>query len=293
MYHVRGFGSLYSQTLSVDLGNNLCWNSTGIAAAGTASNTISDPRCVYITSDDTVYLCGHTIGYVLRSRSNETTTSAATTNYGDHIDYLSFDTNGFMYANAHNDDLVRKYAPNTVSGTIVAGAGSSVTGTLDYPTGTAVDDNFNLYIADQKNDRIAKLASGATSLVTAINTGNTISKHSALLLPNGTANQIYISDENGKEVYLWTFNAVSPSVTYTNVIDGTTLKKPRGIKLDSYGNLYVADQDNDRVVVFCAGSTTGLVVMQAPDKVKDIAFDSNMNLYILADDGILYKHALL
>lgn len=275
------------------LGSNYCWNSVGTASAGTATSAIADPRCVYITPQDLILLCGHNVGRVLQCRTNQTSTSDATTNYGDHIDYISFSSNGSMFTNDHDLDRVRRYDPNTLpNGVLVAGAGSSVSGTLQRPVGTAVDDNFNLYIGDQDGDRIYKLVPGGTSLVSVINTNPTISKPSALLLPDGTSNEIFISDEDGTAVFLWPFGATSPRVTYTNVQGGSTLSKPRGMKLDPLGNLYVADQNNNRVVMFCKNSTTGIVVMNTPKKTLDLAFDSNMNLFILEDDGKLYKHTL-
>ena len=230
---------------------------------------------------------------MLRCLSNETTYSQVFSNGGDHNDFVCFDNNGTMYANAHNAHHVRQYSAGAASGTIIAGTGSSVTGTLNKPIGTAIDDFFNLYIAEKDDNEISMLASGSSNLVSVINTNGVVSSLSALLLPHGTANEIYMSDAGGTAVFLWTFGAAAPSANYTNVIDGTTLDKPRGIKLDPYGNLYVADQDNDRIVVFCANSTTGLVLLDSPGKPIDLAFDSNMNLHVLLDNGTLFKHALM
>ena len=239
-----------------------------------------------------MYLTGHTVGQVFTCQTNATVRTAATTNYGDHNDYVSFDRNGSMYAADHNGNRVRRFPKGSPNGTLVAGSGSSVTGSLNHPVGTAIDDNFNLYIGDQNNNRVAKLALNGTSLTTVINTNGVVSKVSALLLTPVFSNQIYMSDEDQQEVYLWTFGAAGPSVTYTNVIGGQQLKKPRGIKLDPMGNLYVADHDNSRIVMFCANSTTGIVVVQTADKPMDIAFDTDLNLYAYVDSGAVLKYDL-
>ena len=278
---------------SIVEGSNFCWNQTEARVAGTASSQIPNPMGISIDTNNDMYLTGHTIGQVLTCRTNETVRTAVTNNYGDHIDFVCFDKNGNMFANDHNGNRVRRYAKNSTTGTIVAGAGSTVSGSLNFPVGTTIDDNFNLYIADQNNDRIAKLAPNGTTLITVINTNGVVTKVTALLLPQGLSNQIYMSDENNHEVYLWTFGAAMPSVTYTNVIGGTTLRKPRGIKLDFLGNLYVADQGNSRIVMYCVNSTMGIVVAQTGGKPVDLDFDSDMNLYALVDTGVVERYGLL
>lgn len=236
------------------------------------------------------------IGYVEEWDTSAVSRSAATNNYGDHIDFVIFDKNGYMYTNAHDKNLVRRYPPsNYLTDTIIVGTGSSVTGTLKHPTGIAIDSNLNLYINDQMNTRIAKWSLNAPSLVTVMsNTYSFISTPSALLVAPGAEDQLYISDEMGTGVYLWTIGAAAPSVTFTNVFGGTNLGKPRGIKLDPYGNLYVADQDNSRIVIYCVNSTMGTVIVKPVNgKPLDIAFDSHLNLYAIVDTGKLFEYALL
>ena len=70
----------------------------------------------------------------------------------------------------------------------------------------------------------------------------------------------------------------------------STLNAPRGIEYDKYGNLYVCDRSNKRVVMYCVNSTMGRVVvadnaatvLQNP---YDVAFDSDLNMYVLDGDG--------
>lgn len=198
-----------------------------------------------------------------------------------------------MYANNHQSKSVKIYPPNSLSGTIIVGTGSSVTGTLKYPTGTVVDNDFTLYIADQENKQVVKLEQNATSIVQVINTNGVLSKSSALLFPKDVSDRIYISDEDGTKVVLWQFGATTPTVTLTQVSGGSNLNKPRGMKLDPDGNLYVADKDNSRVVMYSVNSTVGIVVAQFSKKPVDIAFDSKMNLYAFLEDGKLLKYGSL
>lgn len=168
------------------------WNQTGVPVANTDTSPIVDPRCIYIDANDTMYICGHQIGYIQTWIPGSTSRIQSTTNYGDHVDYIAFDTDGYIYANSHDDDIVRRYPPGNSNGSIYAGIGSTVTGTLDYPVGVAVDDNSILYIADRNNRRIVKREPNGTSLGTVINTGSVISELNALALPRHSSDQIYI-----------------------------------------------------------------------------------------------------
>ena len=210
------------------------------------------------------------------------------------MNYITLDKNGSVYINHHTNNTVLRFARDASAMTIIAGSGSAVNGTLDHPTGTAIDNDFNLYIADQGNDQVQKLASNSSNLVVVISTGSLVSEMSALLLPRTSNDHIYISDEGDRQVYLWQFGAATPSVTFSNVASGPpTLDQPRGMKLDPLGNLYVADTENSRIVLYCTNSTMGIVVLSTSDKPVDIAFDSNMNLYALLDNGQAFKYQLL
>ena len=240
-----------------------------------------------------MYICSHTIKYIQTWTSGAASRTQITTNYGDHIDYVAFDPDGYMYTNSHDKSLVRRFVPDNLTGIIYAGAGSNIVGSLDYPVGITVDDNFNLYIADRKNNRIAKRELNGTSLISVINTASVVTDLGALALPHHSSNQIYMSDQGKNSVYLWAFNATTPSAAFTQINDGTILKAPRGIKLDADDNLYVADEDNKRIVMFCANSTTGVVIANLTSKPRDLAFDSQFNLYVALESKEIMKYSVL
>ncbi|UJR06864.1 hypothetical protein I4U23_011153 [Adineta vaga] len=274
--------------------SNYCWNTTGATVAGTSgSGAIAKATSIYIDPYDKMYLSGHNVGHIEMCLTNATSRTS-TASDTDHIDYITFDKDGYMYTNDHENDRVKRFSPGSSTGTVIAGTGTSTPATLNNPVGVAVDDNLNLYIGEQGTDKVLMLPPNSTTLVTAINTGGTIKTMSALLLSSSSSNEIYISDEGGTKVFLWPFNASSARVTYTSVSSGpSTLNKPRGLKLDSLGNLYVADQENKRIVMYCVNSTMGHVVMQMGDKPVDLAFDSNMNMYTFLDSGEVVRHKLL
>jgi uncharacterized protein (TIGR03437 family) len=127
---------------------------------------------------------------------------------------------------------VRKVTPQgiitTVAGTNTTGysgdGGPAVNAVLNYPAGIAVDSTGNVgnvYIADQRNNRIRKVIS-STGIITTV-------------AGNGTA---AYSGDGGTAI-------------------NASLNSPAGIALDNSGNLYVADQGNNRIrMVSSAGTIT-------------------------------------
>ena len=67
----------------------------------------------------------------------------------------------------------------------------------------------------------------------------------------------------------------------------TRLNNPMGITLDQWKNLYVADSSNNRIQLFCSGSTTGITIAGQTNLTfpHDVKFDSQMNLYVSERSG--------
>ena len=93
---------------------------------------------------------------------------------------------------------------------------------LSNTQGMVVDNNGNLYVSDGGNNRVLLYPAGST-----------------------TATRVY--GQNGS----FTDNAAN-----NGGVSANSLSNPQGIAIDSSGNLYVADQNNNRVLFYPAGSTT-------------------------------------
>ena len=204
-----------------------------------------------------------------------------------------------MYITGHDYSRVVRYTPNFTNPTTVAGvAGSSGTALhlLTKPLGLAVDSSLNVYIAERDGERVVRWAPNAVNGTIVVDPP-TGTKFYGLLLSLYSSNQVYVSSEEKDAVYLWTFGSSTPTVTLTAVNSSTNvLTNPRGIKYDSYGNLYVADRGNKRVVMYCNNSTTGRVAITGTgsptlNTVMDVAFDSDQNLYV-SDESLnqVYKY---
>lgn len=239
-----------------------------------------------------MFLCDHDIDYIYKFVKNYSTRTIATEKLSDHLEYMIFDKNDAVYANDHNTKKVWLYLPNTMNGTIIAGSDSLVSGTLTRPVGLASDDSLNLYGGDQNGKKVFHRPPGGTNLISSINTSSVITDLLAILFSHNLSDQLYVSDEGGDSIYLWRINSTTHTVRLTKIVDGTELNKPRGMKLDLLGNLYVADAVNNRIVMLCVGSIIGIVVVNNTNSSPpmDLAFDSNWDVCVLTTAEELLKY---
>jgi sugar lactone lactonase YvrE len=169
------------------------------------------------------------------------------------------------------------------SGTVkrVAGTGSSgfsgdngpaTSAQLSYPTGFAVDAaGNNLYISDSGNDRIRKVSNGMITTVAGNgifggNGDNGPATSAQLGDPKGlavdSAGNLYIADTNNnriREVSNGVITTVAGSGFAGFSGDGgpagpARLASPVAVAVDSGGNVYIADQGNQRIGLRFEGS---------------------------------------
>jgi len=185
---------------------------------------------------------------------------------------VAVDGAGDVYiADTHNQ-RIRKVSGGTITtiaGTGVAGfsgdGGPATSATLSNPTALALDANGNLYIADTDNHRI-RMISG-TTITTVAGSGeqffsgdNAAATAAGLDSPNGVAvdaaGNLYIGDTHNQRVRVvnlsGTISTLAGNTNKTYAGDGgvataASLARPRGLSVDSQGNIYVADSDNNRI----------------------------------------------
>ena len=241
---------------------------------------------------------------------------------------LDFQGNAFIADRANN--RVRRVDAGsgvitTIVGTGTAGPGGdgglAVNAELDGPSGIAVDAAGDVYISDADNQRVRRVdassgiistyAGNVTGGATGIGDGGpATSAH--LLFPAGlaldTAGNLYIADEGHnliREVTLATgiINTVAGTMNGAGGYGGdggpatsAFLLLPTGVAVDSAGNIYIADTDND--LIREVNASTGIITTVAGNGgtgydgdggpatqfaiwgPSDVVVDASGNLYI-------------
>jgi serine/threonine protein kinase/sugar lactone lactonase YvrE len=122
---------------------------------------------------------------------------------------------------------------------------------LDAPVGAAVDTAGNLYITDNGNSRVLKLAAGSTT--------QSVLPFTGLNNPEGVAvdaaGDLYVADWGNNRVV-----ELAAGSSTQSVLPFTGLNLPFGVAVDAAGDLYVADSSNNRVLELAAGSSTQAVL---------------------------------
>jgi len=183
---------------------------------------------------------------------------------------VAMDSAGNLFIADYYNNRVRKVTPTgtitTVAGTGADGSGGDLgpatSAQFSHPTGVAVDNAGNLFIADYMNNRIRKVTPGGTISTVAGNgiegyNGDNIPATSAeLWLPIGVAvdgaGNLFIAELTGYRI-----RKVTPAGTISTVAgngspgynDGPAtsagLNFPRGVAVDGAGNIFIADRGNN------------------------------------------------
>jgi len=267
---------------------------------------------------------------------------------------LAVDSSGNLYIADDNNDRIREVNTSgtisTVAGDGTAGFsgddGSATSAELNSPSAVFVDSHGNIYIADTGNYEIREVTSGTIHTVAGENSlgagfGGDLGPATSAQLndPSGVAvdssGNIYLSDPNNNEVRVvcqtqtpiacttTAFGSVTWAAGDINTFagdevtgagytgddgpaTGALLNNPEGLTMDSAGNLYIADTDNNVIrkvapsgvvngktinglITTIAGNDLGIggysgdggpAIEAQLNGPKGVAVDSDGNLYI-------------
>ena len=157
----------------------------------------------------------------------------------------------------------------------ISGDGAAATlATLNNPTAVAIDSNGNVYIADTNNHRIREITGATINTVAGDGEQFFSGDGGAAILagldsPNGVAVDaafnIYIGDTHNQRVRMVTDSTGNISTLAGTGEKGFTgdgnaataaLAHPRGVAVDSSGDVYLADSDNQRIRSIIGGNLT-------------------------------------
>ncbi|CAF0996033.1 unnamed protein product [Rotaria sordida] len=215
------------------------------------------------------------------------------------------DENENVFVADWSNQRIQFWKKNAKSGRTVAGNGTrgSALNEFSYPSRVLLDSKKNIIVADTQNERITRWPSTfdpRTSVGTIMAGGNGAGLNPDQLnnpfgLYYDEPNQIfYISNHDSHSITQWFIGDYEPHNIYAGIPgrfgnSSAQLFYPEGITLDSYGNLYVADCQNNRIQMFCPNSVFGITIAGNGQSGNssyelsfpgDVAFDSELNLYV-------------
>ena len=191
---------------------------------------------------------------------------------------IAVDFNGNVFIADEYNHIIREVNASTGFITTIAGTpqmacsgacgdgGAATSAKLYYPTGVAIDKNGNLFIADQYNGRIRMV-----SCATVTSTGGTCTPNSA----EPTAGDIYTVAGNSTGVGVYNGDGIAAT--------SANLYYPIGVAVDTAGNIYIADTDDELIRRVACG--TGISSCTAPSG------ETTGDIYTLAGTGESNGHA--
>ena len=225
--------------------------------------------------------------------------TAASLNYPVGV---TVDSAGNLYIADYENHRIRKVTAGTGVITTVAGNGtagfsgdngSAILASLYHTTSVAIDSGGNLYIADTGNHRIRKVSAGTGVITTVAGNGNY-----SFSGDNGAANvasfngptgiavdktgNLYIADLGNNRIRKISAGTGIIATVAGNGVAGysgdgglatiASLNGPFGVAVDNIGNLYIADQGNNRIRKVLA--STGVITTLAGSGVAGFSGDN-------------------
>ncbi len=157
-----------------------------------------------------------------------------------------------------------------------------------YPEAVAAWSDF-LFVADTQNNRIQVWDSDMSTnlyMIGSYGTGVDELNWPAGMVVNGNTKQLIVSDTGNDRIVVYDIDPATGNLTWSFSFGSTgtwygEFNKPRGVALDNAGNIYVADQANNRIQVF---SSTGSYLRSIDDlnaQPVSVAVDASGNIYTL------------
>ncbi|CAF1080066.1 unnamed protein product [Adineta steineri] len=273
------------------------WLNNSFYPTITISNGLSGPRSVFVYNNNND-------AYIDNGNSNNrvdkwilnTNTTVPVMSINSSCYSLFIDTNNTLYCSLDSYQIVVKKWLRDNNTTPITAAGNGTVGsaanTFNYPNGLFIDSNFNLYVADCLNHRIQLFYPGQSNGITvagatSVNTTITLNRPTGVTMDSD--GYLYISDYYNNRMVRGGSNGFQCIIGCSGGgVASNQLWGPRYMTFDSYGNIYVADTDNYRVMKFiysnssCGPTTTGLTSITSTRTIQSSTTSMKRSTTILS-----------
>ncbi|CAF0716528.1 unnamed protein product [Adineta steineri] len=233
------------------------WHEGSVNRTKTISGSFIEPVSLFVTSNGDIYIDDGQKNGRVQKWIAETNTFVTVMNVNSSCDGLFVDINDTLYCSMSAQVVKRSFSDSVkFSNRVAAGTGieGSASNQLEGPYGIFVDVNLDLYVADCHNDRVQLFQSGESNGITVA--GSTSRNPTIKLrLPCGIIldadKYLFILDSFNSRIIGSGLNGFRCLAgCYGRGSQSNQLSSPFSFSFDSYGNIFVTDQYNDRIQKF-------------------------------------------
>ena len=245
-------------------GQIIIWRNGSLNPTTTISANLSYPHSLFVTDDEQIFIDSEYPNSRVDKWTSNGTRLPSPISVCSVCSGLFVDSNDDLYCSqSRANQVVRRSLVNPSSPTmIVAGTGcwGSTASTLSCPWGIFVTNQFDLYVADNANDRIQLFREGELNATTVAGNGAngttiTLRRPTGVML-DGDGYLFIVDSWNNRIIGSgpWGFRCLVGCSGRGS--SSNQLSSPETMNFDLDGNLLVLDSDNSRVQKFFLASNS-------------------------------------